>query len=130
MNHPNLTEEAFIGVFPEFQNTDNIDIMISRAINYFERYTCFCEKDKQYIVFLITAHLLNQQNNILNGDASGGVQQSASIDKISVSNAPAPYSDSFDYWLSQSVYGQELLAFLDYSTITPRYIGGSFTRVL
>ena len=130
MNHPNLSSDIFISQFTEFENNDNIDLMISRAVNYFEKYTCFCDLDKQYAVFLLAAHLLNQQNNIANGDTTGGVQQSASIDKISVSNAPAPYSDNFDYWLNQSVYGQELLAYLNMKVVTPQYVGGSFIRVL
>lgn len=130
MNNPNVNPDIFIGEFPEFSENTNVGLMLSRAVNYFEKNTCFCDLYNQYAVFLLAAHLLSQQNNILNGDTAGGVQQSASIDKISVSNAPAPYSDNFDYWLNQSVYGQELLAYLNMKVVTPQYVGGSFVRVL
>lgn len=130
MNYPDVNSEIFISYYPEFENNEYIDLMLSKAVNYFEKFTCFCSDNNQYIIFLLTAHLLFQQNKILEGDATGGVEQSASIDKISVTNSPAPYTDNFDYWLNQSVYGQELLAYINAKTVTPMYFGGSAVRVL
>lgn len=131
MNCPELTTQVFIAQFPEFDGNEYIEIMISRALNWYDVYnSCLKCGKKQYIIFLLTAHLLTQQNAILSGDTTGGLQTSASIDKVSVSVAPAPYSDNFDYWLSSSRYGQELLGFLEMQTITPAYFGGSFQRVL
>lgn len=130
MTCANLTDSVFIAEYPEFENEPNIDLFLNRAILYFDKCTCFCDREKQYIVFLLTAHLLTQNNEIQEGDISGGIQTSASIDKISVSVAPAPYEDGFEYWLSQTKYGQQLLAFINIKTITPTYIGGSFNRVL
>lgn len=130
MNHPNLTSDIFIGQFPEFQDNENIDLMLSKAVLYFERNTCFCNLDNQYLAFLLTAHLLTINKNILSGDTSGGIQTSASIDKISVSIAPPPYSDGWEYWLNQTPYGQELLAYINIKVVTPGYIGGSYVRIL
>lgn len=130
MNYPDLTEENFISNFPQFENADNIDLTLQKAVNYFDKYTCFCNLVNQYMVFLLTAHLLTIQDNVMNGDTSGGIETGASIDKISITHAPPPYTDSFDYWLGQTVYGQELLAFINIKLATPRYTGGSFVRVL
>ena len=130
MNCPDLTEEIFISQFPEFQNANNIELYINRATLYFEKCTCFLESEKQYAVFLLTAHLLVSQNEINDGDTSGGIQTSASIDKISVGIAQPLFQDGFEYWLNQSRYGQELLAFINSKIVTPRFVGGSFQRVL
>lgn len=128
--YPELTEEVFIAQFPEFETSENIEIFISRALNYFSPFMEICCEKYQYIVFLLTAHFLTLQGNIKNGDTSGGLQTGASIDKVSVSVAPPPFSDGFEYYLNQTTYGQQLLALLNLLIATPQYIGGSFQRVL
>lgn len=130
MNCPEYTEQVFISQFPEFKNTNNIELYINRALLYFDRHCCFCKDRKQYAVFLLTAHLISLQNNIDNGENTGGLQTGASIDKVSVSIAPPPFSDASEYFFNQTVYGQELLAFFDMIAALPRFIGGSFNRVL
>ena len=131
MGCPDLTSQMFIAQFPEFNNNDNIEMMIDRALNYIEIHFCHLRpKQKQYVVFLLTAHLLCQQDAINKGETAGGLQTGASIDKISVSVAPAPYSDNFDYWLSLSKYGLELLAFLNTIPATPGYVPGTKARIL
>lgn len=131
MNYPTLTTQAFIAQFPEFTGNEYIEAMISRAVNYVDIHCgCICDKKKQYAIFLLTAHLLTIQGNVSSGETTGGVQTSASIDKVSVSYAPPPYTNGFEYWLSQTPYGQELLALINILIATPDYIGGSFQRVL
>lgn len=124
------TAEVFKGQFPEFANTDNVELYINRALLYISPYTNLCKGRKQYVVFLLAAHLLALQDNINNGENTGGLQTGASIDKVSVSIAPPPFTDGFEYWLNQTIYGQQLLAFIDMVTALPSYIGGSFNRVL
>lgn len=130
MNCPEYTEQAFIGQFPEFAEAQNIELYIDRALLYISPYTGLCKNRKQYIVFLLAAHFLALQDNINQGENSGGIQTGASIDKVSVSVAPPPFTDGFDYWLNQTVYGQTLLAFLDMIAALPTYVGGTFQRVL
>lgn len=130
MNCPEYTEQVFISQFPEFENAENIELFINRALLYFDRHCWFCKDRKQYAVFLITAHLMALQDNIDNGENSGGLQTGATIDKVSVSIAPPPFSDSSEYFFNQTVYGQEFLAFLDMIAALPGFIGGSFNRVL
>ena len=146
MNNLELTPDMFIAQFPEFAPKvevnddcccvppppidDSIGLMLSRALNYVSPFSVLCGDKKQYVVFLLTAHFLTLQNNIKDGEVSGGLQTSASIDKVSVTVAPPPFSDNFEYWLSQTIYGQQLLAFLYLQPSIPNLIGGSFQRVL
>ena len=131
MNIPALTVQAFLGTFPEFNGNQYIDMMIGRATIYVDIHCgCICNKQKQYAIFLLTAHLLTLYKGITSGEATGGVQTGASIDKVSVSYAPPPYANGFEYWLNQTPYGQELLALINILVATPDYIGGSFQRVL
>ncbi len=130
MNCPEYTEQVFISQFPEFENAVNIEVYINRALLYISPFSALCRDRKQYAVFLITAHLLALQDNVNNGENTGGLQTSASIDKVSVSVAPPPFSDGFEYWLNQTVYGQQLLGFFNMLATVPNYIGGSFQRVL
>lgn len=130
MSCPEYTKEVFISQFPEFEDVENIELYINRALLYFDRNCYFCKQRKQYAVFLIAAHLMALQDNINNGEKTGGLQTGASIDKVSVSVAPPPFSDSAEYYFNQTVYGQELLAFFDMIAVLPSFIGGSFNRVL
>lgn len=123
---------AFMSQFPEFNNTDSglIEILLNRALCFIKVYcNAMCEC-RELAIFLLTAHLLTLQGNIANGDATGGLQASATIDKVSVSNVPPPTSDSFGYWLNQTTYGQQLLALIELNVPTPMYFGGSDVRVL
>lgn len=125
-----LTEEIFKAQFPEFTTAENIDLFINRAVMYFSPCMEVCRNKYQYIIFLMTAHLLTLQDNINSGDSAGGLQTGASIDKVSVTVAPPPFSDGFEYYLNQTTYGQQLLALLNLLIATPQYFGGSFQRVL
>lgn len=130
MNCPDFNEEIFISQFPEFQNSDNIELMISRAINYVELNCIDCRNRVQFVVFLLAAHLLTIQKGIMSGNTSGLIEANAHIDRISVSAMPAPTSSTFEYWLSSTPYGMQLLAFFSLKFSTPQYLGGSFVRVL
>lgn len=130
MNCPEYTKEIFISQFPEFENAEDIELYINRALLYISPFSALCRDKKQYVVFLITAHLLALQDNINNGENTGGLQTSASIDKVSVSVAPPLFSDGYEYFYNQTVYGQQLLAFFNMLATVPNYIGGSFQRVL
>lgn len=131
MNCPELTQLSFIAQFPEFAQTDNIELMIGRALMYIDlHFSYFCGKDKIYAIYLLTAHLLTMQDAISQGDSTGGLQTSASIDRVSVSVAIPSDLNALSYWLTQSRYGQELLALIELKVATPGIIGGSFQRVL
>ena len=130
MNCPDLNQEIFISQFPEFKDSEYIELMIDRATNYVELYCIDCKNKVQFIIFLLAAHLLTIQKGIMSGNTSGLIEANAHIDRISVSAMPAPTSSTFDYWLSSTPYGMQLLAFFNLKFATPQYHGGSFVRVL
>lgn len=75
---------------------------------------------------LMTAHL-TQINVILaaNGKTPTlGVLQSATIDKVTVSNAPPPVKNGWQYWLATTPYGQQLWALLKSAANIGPYVGG------
>lgn len=82
------------------------------------------------IIYLMTAHRTFLNAQAQQGKAGqGGKVASANVDGVSVSYIAMPSSDTLNYWLSLSPYGQELAAMLDIYDGLPKYYGGSFERV-
>lgn len=82
--------------------------------------------EKQSALNLMTAHLM--QLNILiaaGGSAgAGGVLTGATIDKVSVTLAPPPFKNGWQWWLAQTPYGAQLWALLQLKSAGGYYIGG------
>lgn len=72
---------------------------------------------------LMTAHLTALSVLIAAGQTPGLVQ-SATVDKVSVSLTPPPIQSQWQWWLSLTPYGQQLLALLQVSSVGGVYIGG------
>lgn len=60
---------------------------------------------------LMTAHLAWLSDKIGKGETPG-LEQSATIDKVSVSLTPPPVKTQFQWWLTLSPYGAQLQALL------------------
>jgi len=121
----------FREIYPAFSdNTKYPDSVITIAFNkatiFFKNETnCVLDEGQlKTIEYLMTAHLLQIQTNTNSGNTAG-VITSASIDKISVTIADPSSKDDFDYFLNQTIYGQELLALLSLLVVGGFYIGGS-----
>lgn len=65
-----------------------------------------------YALQLMTAHLTFVLSLAAQGETPG-VELSATIDKISVTNMPPPAPNAWQYWLQTSPYGSQLLALLE-----------------
>lgn len=76
-------------------------------------------------VNLVTAHIGFLYNAIANGEPTG-VLTSAQIDKIRVDTKPPPGAETsnFQWWLSQTPFGQQLLALFATMTVGGIYVGG------
>lgn len=72
---------------------------------------------------LMTAHLVYLSTLIAGGE-NPGIELSATIDKISVSNMPPPAPNQWQYWLQTSPYGAQLLALLQIAAAGGRMING------
>lgn len=84
---------------------------------------------------LMAAHIATlfsaDDNNVQEGGdpgQPGSVEVSASVGAVSVSNLPPPVKDSWDYWLNQTSYGQNLLALLAMKSVGGFYVGGLAER--
>jgi len=82
---------------------------------------------RELAINLMVAHLAKLSALIAAGQTPGIVTGST-IDKISVTLEPPLVKNKFDYWLSLTPYGQELLALLGVWSVGGWSAGGSFTR--
>ena len=72
---------------------------------------------------LLTAHLV-ALSLLVNAGKVPGLVQGATIDKITVTLTPPPLFSQFEWWLSLTPYGQQLLAILQVSSVGGSYYGG------
>lgn len=122
----------FRSQYPAFINVIKYpDATIQRAFDMSEIFiknetNCLLDtKALTTILYLMTAHLLQIETNTLkNGNGSNGVITSAAIDKISVTIADPQSKTAWQYFMNQSIYGQELLALFSMLSIGGFYFGG------
>ncbi len=72
---------------------------------------------------LMTAHLIALADTVKAGQMPSMVSAST-VDKISVTLTPPPIKSQWQWWLSLTPYGQQLLALLSASAAGGFYIGG------
>lgn len=126
-----VSVEEFITKFPEFTDYEYNEIMLEGSQCYISTINegLLHDSCRKRAIYLLTAHLITIQKNFDNGNTSGLMQASATIDKVSVSSIPPPVDES-NYWFFTTPYGQQLWMLFDFKFQTPSYIGGSFVRVL
>lgn len=129
-----ITADDFITDFSEFaeQETEVVELFIKRAGCYISTYNYGVLRNdcRKLAIEYMTAHLLTLNNNIKNGNTTGGQVASTSIDKVSVSLTPPPTNNLYQYWLGQTTYGLTLLALLKAKAPAGVFSGGIPQRVL
>jgi len=124
--HYVFPKEEFLDNFPEFNSPFYKDTMIIRvgmqAKKYITDWRCNFPipdvEDRNYALFLMTAHLLalrkNAADEMANGSLpAGGRVRKAVVGAVTVETDIPNTTGDFNYWLSQTLYGQELLAYLE-----------------
>lgn len=126
-----LDPEAFRILFPAFADeTVFPDIRLNAVWGLATGYMgdvdgpIFSGAPLQYALNLLTAHLLQLQDMLAQGTAASGPVTSAQIDKVRVDMAPPPFKNGWQFWLSQTPYGQQLWALLAANSAGGFYIGG------
>lgn len=118
---------AFKAAFPAFASVDDLTLQ-----GYWDAAVCYISPNnygwlvddcRLRALNLMTAHLARLAEIIATGQLPG-LEQSASIDKISVTMTPPPVKNQFHWWLSLTPYGQQLLALLLARSAGGFYIGG------
>jgi hypothetical protein len=125
----------FIALIPAYANSSqypeaNLQAFWNSAINYLSDVGNFGSlqgDSRQYALNLMTAHLVYISNLIAAGTVPY-LMQTSTIDKVSVGLTPPPLKNQFQWWLSVSPYGQQLLALLQINSVGGFYIGGSPQR--
>lgn len=132
----------FKNQFPVFEDSTKYnDLSIQRAGNEALRYITDPifgmpmedEKDREYALFLLAAHilLLNSSTNddTANGEpTSGGMLFKSTVGSVQVEHTkPNSFTqDELTFWLSQTEYGRRLDAFLEFKT--PPFVFDSTPR--
>lgn len=125
-------ETLFRAQCPAFANTTRypevyLQMLWDAAICYISdvaNYGSLQGSCRQYALNLLTAHLAYQGDLTVAG-TTPYVLGSATIDKVQVSTVPPPLKNQWGWWLSSSVYGQQLWALLQVRSVGGWYIGGS-----
>ena len=111
---------VFRELYPQFEAVSDAAVTAAAAqANCYIDSTCADD----CAIYLMVAHLLQLAANIAAGTPSGQIT-SASIDKVPVTVAQAPGTDSYRYWLNGTPYGQQLLALLARCSAGGLYVGG------
>jgi len=122
-----LDLSSFRSRFPEFSS--DADAVIER---YWDMAICYISDQdygflsgdcRELAIQQMTAHLLKMAAAIDSGDTTGLVV-SATIDKVSVSLQPPPGATQWRWWLSLTVYGQQLLGLLQAKSAGGFFVGG------
>jgi hypothetical protein len=80
-------------------------------------------------LYLMASHLLATTQMVCDNDGAPlGIVIEGQVDKVRVTLKPPPATDMFQYWLSTTPYGQQLLALLKVQSVGGFYIGGSPQR--
>lgn len=126
---------AFRALFPAFSNVITypdavIQLFWDTATNYVSDQNggCYTQglKLAQQTLALnqMTAHLLALNALIGNSSQTPGLKQAATIDKVSITLTPPPVPNQWQWWLSLTPYGQQLLALLQVASAGGFYYGG------
>lgn len=131
-------DATFRSLFPEYTDTTKypeavVQLLYGVAQDFVFPGSSYCTMLRgsaaDYAQYLMTAHLLYLRGQrVAAGDDAGGESvgfvQSASVGDVSVTRATIPAADQWQYWLSGTPYGQELLALLQGVSVGGIYVGG------
>lgn len=125
-------DALFRATFPEFENTVTypeplLSMYWEIACDYISASDSPCAmlngKSREYAINSMAAHLLVVAKKAARGK-QGGFTTSSTIDKVSVQKLAPPVKDMYGWWLSQSPYGQGLMALLEAVSVGGISVGG------
>ncbi|CAH0447385.1 hypothetical protein LMG10661_03451 [Ralstonia syzygii subsp. syzygii] len=121
---------AFRSAFPAFASeTAYPDTLLSAT---WDAGTCYVSPEnygylqgdcRARALNLMTAHLIALAD-IVKGGQTPGMVSAATIDKVQVTLTPPPVKSQWQWWLSLTPYGQQLLALLSSAAAGGFYISG------
>jgi hypothetical protein len=123
---------AFRSAFPVFSDATAFPPALLQG--YWNDATCIISANtncgillkgacRERSLYLLTAHLAALGVVIASGQTTGVMTQ-ATIDKVSITMQAPPTKTAFQWWLTQTPYGQQLLALLQAKSAGGFVIGG------
>lgn len=138
---PAYNDANFRAQFPAFANattypTPLISLYWTMATEYISPVDSACNMlngaSLQLALDQLCAHLLTlfgvQDPASDTPGAAGGIETSASVGSVSVSELPPPVKGVWDYFLAKTQYGQALLTLLSIKAVGGFYVGGLSER--
>lgn len=129
-----LSTATFRTMFPEFANdtaypdaTVTMNWNIATSYISAEDYGWLSGDARSNALYFLSAHITKLGALIVKGQNPALVSQT-SIDKVSVTTTPPPLKSQFDWWLSLTSYGAQLLALLQINAIGGFIVGGTPER--
>jgi hypothetical protein len=135
MNCIYYNDATFRALFPAYANTTTYPQATLQG--YWNSATCYISdkaggcyygglslKEQTNACNLMTAHIAYIMGLIAAGQTPY-IATAAGIDKISLTLAPPPIKNQWQYWLNTSPYGQQLLALLDVAGVGGFYVSTS-----
>ncbi|WVR18070.1 virion structural protein [Burkholderia phage Bm1] len=125
--------DKFRAMFPFFKNgttypDDLLQMFWDQAQCFFDASSAdgfiTCGNCTELALYLMAAHIAAVMAKAAKGK-QGGYDVSATIDKVSVSRLAPPAKDMWEWWLSQSPYGQQFMAMMGIALVGGLYVGGS-----
>lgn len=120
--------DRFLAEFPQFNDASSFPVnTVARCGKAATHYITAWRQgfpledpdEREYALFLMAAHILslrkNTDDDMSDGQLpAGGRVRKATVGAVTVeTDSPSTYSsDDYTYWLSQTIFGQELLAYL------------------
>lgn len=132
MSNVTFDVAEFRVLFPAFPETEaytaaTLNAYFAAACNYIspENYGWLQGEKRKQALYLMTAHLTALNTMILSGQTPQMVQ-SSNVDRVSVTLVPPPVSDKnqWQWWMSLTPYGAQILAMLQVHSVGGFYIGG------
>lgn len=134
---PTYNDATFRAMFPEFGDTNQypaavIEVWWGIACSFIQIPSSGCSMlsgaQQTAALNYMTAHLYILSLRAADATSpeadQGGVEISATIDKVSVSTMPPPADDMWSYWLAQTPKGQALQALLQVASVGGLMVGG------
>ena len=123
------TVADFRAMFLAYASTPPADARITLFLGYAtdyissEDYGYLAGSSRLRAIYLMAAHLMRLDDDAAAGSVAG-IVTSASEGSESIGIAPPPTHNAWDYWISQTPYGQQLLALMKVKAVGGLYVGG------
>jgi len=118
-----FTEFASSTTYTDVALTAYFDTATAYISNNSGAWSVFTQAQIVLALNLMTAHLARIYTLIATGQNTV-LMQGSTVDKVSITLTPPPVKNQFQWWLSTTPYGAQLLSLLQLVSVGGFYVGG------